>query len=112
MCLKPKERRFFGGQVFRALRRAARGAAPGPRPLFCKKAGQKTFIPLAHQGEGLGQDVQRELQLRIWALNLVLRCVCAVGGQALVCEYVVRGGFVFLRALRFCQALERLVRVR
>ena len=29
--------------VFRALRRAARGAAPGPRPLFCKKAGQKTF---------------------------------------------------------------------
>ena len=30
---------------FRALRRAARGAAPGPRPLFCKKAGQKTFIP-------------------------------------------------------------------
>ena len=28
---------------FRALRRAARGAAPGPRPLFCKKAGQKTF---------------------------------------------------------------------
>src|SRR5699024_10521472 len=24
---------------FRALRRAARGAAPGPRPLFCKKAG-------------------------------------------------------------------------
>ena len=35
--------RFFGDRVFRALRRAARGAAPGPRPLFCKKAGQKTF---------------------------------------------------------------------
>ncbi len=29
--------------VFRALRRAAKGSAPGPRPLFCKKAGQKTF---------------------------------------------------------------------
>ena len=29
--------------AFRALRRAARGSAPGPRPLFCKKAGQKTF---------------------------------------------------------------------
>ena len=28
---------------FRALRRAAMGSAPGPRPLFCKKAGQKTF---------------------------------------------------------------------
>ena len=28
---------------FRALRRASRGSAPGPRPLFCKKAGQKTF---------------------------------------------------------------------
>ena len=30
--------------AFRALRRAAKGSAPGPRPLFCKKAGQKTFI--------------------------------------------------------------------
>ena len=29
--------------AFRALRRAAMGSAPGPRPLFCKKAGQKTF---------------------------------------------------------------------
>ena len=29
--------------VFRALRRASMGSAPGPRPLFCKKAGQKTF---------------------------------------------------------------------
>ena len=29
--------------AFRALRRAAKGSAPGPRPLFCKKAGQKTF---------------------------------------------------------------------
>ena len=29
--------------VFRALRRAAKGSAPGPRPLFCKKAGQTTF---------------------------------------------------------------------
>ena len=28
---------------FRALRRASKGSAPGPRPLFCKKAGQKTF---------------------------------------------------------------------
>ena len=28
---------------FRALRRASMGSAPGPRPLFCKKAGQKTF---------------------------------------------------------------------
>ena len=35
--------RFFSIREFRALRRAARGAAPGPRPLFCKKAGQKTF---------------------------------------------------------------------
>ena len=35
--------RFFGDGVFRALRRAAMGSAPGPRPLFCKKAGQKTF---------------------------------------------------------------------
>ena len=35
--------RFFEHGAFRALRRAARGAAPGPRPLFCKKAGQKTF---------------------------------------------------------------------
>ena len=35
--------RFFGDGAFRALRRAARGSAPGPRPLFCKKAGQKTF---------------------------------------------------------------------
>ena len=29
--------------AFRALRRAAMGSAPGPRPLFCTKAGQKTF---------------------------------------------------------------------
>ena len=29
--------------AFRALRRASKGSAPGPRPLFCKKAGQKTF---------------------------------------------------------------------
>ena len=35
--------RFFSDGVFRALRRAAMGSAPGPRPLFCKKAGQKTF---------------------------------------------------------------------
>ena len=28
---------------FRTLRSATRGAAPGRRPLFCKKAGQKTF---------------------------------------------------------------------
>ena len=35
--------RFFGDGVFRALRRASKGSAPGPRPLFCKKAGQKTF---------------------------------------------------------------------
>ena len=35
--------RFFSTRGFRALRRAARGSAPGPRPLFCKKAGQKTF---------------------------------------------------------------------
>ena len=35
--------RFISTGEFRALRRAARGAAPGPRPLFCKKAGQKTF---------------------------------------------------------------------
>ena len=48
--------RFFGDGAFRALRRAAKGSAPGPRPLFCKKAGQKTFTwrdfcqpkPLAH----------------------------------------------------------------
>ena len=35
--------RFVSTREFRALRRASRGAAPGPRPLFCKKAGQKTF---------------------------------------------------------------------
>ena len=35
--------RFFSIREFRALRRAAVGSAPGPRPLFCKKAGQKTF---------------------------------------------------------------------
>ena len=38
--------RFFGDGEFRALRRAAKGSAPGPRPLFCKKAGQKTFTGL------------------------------------------------------------------
>ena len=38
--------RFFGIRAFRALRRAAMGSAPGPRPLFCKKAGQKTFTGL------------------------------------------------------------------
>ena len=32
--------------AFRALRRASMGSAPGPRPLFCKKAGQKTFTGL------------------------------------------------------------------
>ena len=33
-------------------RAAARGqgSAPGPRPLFCKKAGQKTFIPRCPHG--------------------------------------------------------------
>ena len=35
--------RFVSIGAFRALRRAAKGSAPGPRPLFCKKAGQKTF---------------------------------------------------------------------
>ena len=35
--------RFFSTRGFRALRRASKGSAPGPRPLFCKKAGQKTF---------------------------------------------------------------------
>ena len=35
--------RFVSTREFRALRRAAKGSAPGPRPLFCKKAGQKTF---------------------------------------------------------------------
>ena len=35
--------RFFSTGEFRALRRASMGSAPGPRPLFCKKAGQKTF---------------------------------------------------------------------
>ena len=35
--------RFISTGEFRALRRAAKGSAPGPRPLFCKKAGQKTF---------------------------------------------------------------------
>ena len=35
--------RFFSTGEFRALRRASQGSAPGPRPLFCKKAGQKTF---------------------------------------------------------------------
>ena len=36
--------RFVSTREFRALRRASMGSAPGPRPLFCKKAGQKTFI--------------------------------------------------------------------
>ena len=35
--------RFVSIREFRALRRASKGSAPGPRPLFCKKAGQKTF---------------------------------------------------------------------
>ena len=35
--------RFVSTGEFRALRRASMGSAPGPRPLFCKKAGQKTF---------------------------------------------------------------------
>ena len=35
--------RFISTGEFRALRRAAKGSAPGPRPLFCKKAGQKTL---------------------------------------------------------------------
>ncbi len=35
--------RFVSIKEFRALRRAAMGSAPSPRPLFCKKAGQKTF---------------------------------------------------------------------
>ena len=35
--------RFVSTREFRALRRASKGSAPGPRPLFCKKAGQKTF---------------------------------------------------------------------
>ena len=35
--------RFVSIRAFRALRRASKGSAPGPRPLFCKKAGQKTF---------------------------------------------------------------------
>ena len=35
--------RFVSKREFRALRRASKGSAPGPRPLFCKKAGQKTF---------------------------------------------------------------------
>ena len=34
---------LWSTREFRALRRAAMGSAPGPRPLFCKKAGQKTF---------------------------------------------------------------------
>ena len=38
--------RFVSTREFRALRRAAKGSAPGPRPLFCKKAGQKTFTGL------------------------------------------------------------------
>ena len=35
--------RFVIIGAFRALRRASKGSAPGPCPLFCKKAGQKTF---------------------------------------------------------------------
>ena len=35
--------RLVSTREFRALRRASMGSAPGPRPLFCKKAGQKTF---------------------------------------------------------------------
>ena len=34
---------LWSTREFRALRRASKGSAPGPRPLFCKKAGQKTF---------------------------------------------------------------------
>ena len=53
--------RFFGTRGFRALRRAARGAAPGPRPLFCKKAGQKTFRRQSTSGPNpspLGRVIQ------------------------------------------------------
>ena len=35
--------RFISTGEFRALRRAARAPPLDPRPLFCKKAGQKTF---------------------------------------------------------------------
>ena len=46
----------------RVPRAAARvqGSAPGPRPLFCKKAGQKTFKP---QG---AQSPSRKSQVRYW----------------------------------------------
>ena len=56
--------RFFGTRGFRALRRAARGAAPGPRPLFCKKAGQKTFTGRDFCPPSLrGARVQKRLSL-------------------------------------------------
>ena len=56
--------RFFGTRGFRALRRAARGAAPGPRPLFVKKRGKKLLLgeTFARQAYG-GARVQKRLSL-------------------------------------------------
>ena len=53
--------RFFGTGAFRALRRASMGSAPGPRPLFYKKAGQKTFRRQSTSGPNpspLGRVIQ------------------------------------------------------
>ena len=51
--------------AFRALRRAAMGSAPGPRPLFCKKAGQKTFTWLDfHQPKPLALGASDEISPR------------------------------------------------
>ena len=51
--------------AFRALRRAAKGSAPGPRPLFCKKAGQKTFTgPDFRQPKPLAPGASDEISPR------------------------------------------------
>ena len=57
--------RFFSTGEFRALRRASMGSAPGPRPLFCKKAGQKTFTWLDfHQPKPLALGASDSIRPR------------------------------------------------
>ena len=59
--LGPPPALYEAKREFRALRSAARGAAPGPRPLFCKKAGQKTFRRQSTSGPNpspLGRVIQ------------------------------------------------------
>ena len=57
--------RFISTGEFRALRRASMGSAPGPRPLFCKKAGQKTFTWLDfHQPKPLAPGASDKIRPR------------------------------------------------